>query len=1042
MRENDDEQNEDLSNDDGRVLSHESNSVINSENQTISSMSSSFTYQNPFSYAIMNARSVSAKIGSLIDSFRNLELSFACISETWLKSDGSLSINMTDLEESQQIGLIIKNRKSRGGGVAIAFDKNKMSLKNFPNKSKYEFVCASGKSVCNRRPVLIISYYVCPSLKAENYREMASDIEDCISRAKTSLQDPMVFIAGDANRRDVSIMHEDFVDVENTNCPGSRNGVQLICSASNVKSSIKEMWLSELLWDIEGNKSDHHGVVCKLELPRQDVFTKTKFRFRPYTTEGEQKFGRLIYATDWSCIKAQSSTASVEAFTTILNGYLDACFPFQERTVKSNDLPWANRIFKRAARRRNRCFKKEGKSMRWKNLSKEAVDVQKHQQACFLDKMTKMTVSDGSSRAFFKAVNCLKHREAPKRWEIKQMFPEDSEPEIAEKVAEYFNRISNEYTPVLPPTPTESVLFPPFNKEEIIKKLKLIKKPKGLLNGDIFGKLNNKFGDALATPLYHIFEQVRTTAEWPLLWKSEIVTVIPKNSSPARLNDCVISPARLSTLNSWKALYWKKLKSEVTLSDTQYGGQKGCGFDHFLIETWNTVLSDLEDHRAASNLVSIDFKKAFNRMDHNTCINVLKQKGASPGTVALVQAFLSGRTMSVKVGKNNSIPRSVPGGSPQGSILANFLFCCTVDSLSSQEPDRPSPSRRQDIRNDIALPSTPIRPIGYEAAVTSTPITRSPSSSDSSLDESVRFFRARRPFMIESSAEGSFLLDQDGIDELLGIPDRWIDRATEIRCYIDDFNNLSKVRLTGSVTHITSQNCRTLVHANKCEHLIKSVRRAAEEKKMRVNEGKTQMLCISNLGKDPKSYIVVDGKRVLSGESLKILGFTFGPKPTVEAHVNTTLTKLRKRLWTLSNLKRAGMGKDKLAGVFFAIIRPVADFAAPVYHPMLNSKLSDALEKIQRRAFKIIYGDNVSYRAVLETKGFKSMSERRQYLFENFAVKSSANARFQNKWFPLNHDVAYNVRTRNKYQEYVPKTERMRKNPVYVMRRLLNNLHR
>ena len=38
--------------------------------------------------------------------------------------------------------------------------------------------------------------------------------------------------------------------------------------------------------------------------------------------------------------------------------------------------------------------------------------------------------------------------------------------------------------------------------------------------------------------------------------------------------------------------------------------------------------------------------------------------------------------MRVKIGNIYSMPMTVPGGSPQGSILGNFLFCATTDEYN------------------------------------------------------------------------------------------------------------------------------------------------------------------------------------------------------------------------------------------------------------------------------------------------------------------------------------------------------------------------
>ena len=125
--------------------------------------------------------------------------------------------------------------------------------------------------------------------------------------------------------------------------------------------------------------------------------------------------------------------------------------------------------------------------------------------------------------------------------------------------------------------------------------------------------------------------------------------------------------------------------SEMCIRDSskhQYGGRKGVGTEHFLIDTWESVMVALEEEGSAANLVSIDFEKAFNRVDHNECIKALLAHGASETSVNWTAAFLHGRRMSVRLRKTLSQPRPVPGGSPQGSILGNFLFCITTDQFS------------------------------------------------------------------------------------------------------------------------------------------------------------------------------------------------------------------------------------------------------------------------------------------------------------------------------------------------------------------------
>ena len=92
-------------------------------------------------------------------------------------------------------------------------------------------------------------------------------------------------------------------------------------------------------------------------------------------------------------------------------------------------------------------------------------------------------------------------------------------------------------------------------------------------------------------------------------------------------------------------------------------------------------LTGLEDNRASINLTTIDFAKAFNRMGHQACVQAFKRKGASSQTIGMIGAFLMGRRMTVKVGSSFSTERPINGGSPQGCVTANALFCATVEFL-------------------------------------------------------------------------------------------------------------------------------------------------------------------------------------------------------------------------------------------------------------------------------------------------------------------------------------------------------------------------
>ena len=92
------------------------------------------------------------------------------------------------------------------------------------------------------------------------------------------------------------------------------------------------------------------------------------------------------------------------------------------------------------------------------------------------------------------------------------------------------------------------------------------------------------------------------------------------------------------------------LKKEVQIDTNQLGGVGGSGTNHYLAKIWTDILQDLEQDNSACGLVSIDFAKAFNTMDHAVCIRALKRKGASQQSIQMVTAFLMDRQMIFKAG--------------------------------------------------------------------------------------------------------------------------------------------------------------------------------------------------------------------------------------------------------------------------------------------------------------------------------------------------------------------------------------------------------
>ena len=128
---------------------------------------------------------------------------------------------------------------------------------------------------------------------------------------------------------------------------------------------------------------------------------------------------------------------------------------------------------------------------------------------------------------------------------------------------------------------------------------------------------------------------------------------------------------------------------------------------------------------------------------------------------------------------------------------------------------------------------------------------------------------------------------------------------------------MERVRVPGSIVHISQQRQITNVHAHMSEELMKNVTIRAEQIRMCVNSLKTQLLCVSAAtGSSIQACMKCGNQKITSGKELKILGFKFGNTPSVKPHVEYMLEKARKKLWIIRHIKKSGVKESDLLKIY------------------------------------------------------------------------------------------------------------------------------